>query len=163
EALRTLLVTAAGAALGPLTAAAPSPGKARRIGFLTPRSRPTPSPHDAFSEAVVEGMRQLRGVEGRNLLVAWGYAAAEYKRLPELAADLTRTDLEVIVTYGTAAAQALKRATSSTPIVVAAAVDLVGSGLVESLRRPGGNITGLSAIGVDLSPKQAELLKAMLP
>jgi len=72
-------------------------------------------------------------------------------------------DLEVIVTYGTAAAQALKKATSSMPIVVAAAVDLVGSGIVESLRRPGGNITGLSAIGVDLSPKHVELMKTMMP
>jgi ABC-type uncharacterized transport system substrate-binding protein len=72
-------------------------------------------------------------------------------------------DLEVIVAYGTAAAQALKKATSSIPIVVAAAVHLVGSGIVESLGHLGGNVTGLSAIGVDLSPKQAELMKTMLP
>lgn len=127
--------------------------KARRLAFLTPRSRPSPPDHDAFSEAFVQGMRELGYVEGTNLGVEWRHANGSYKSLPDLAAELTRTDPEVIVTYGTAAAQALKKATSSIPIVVAAAVDLVGSGIVESLRRPGGNVTGLSAIGVDLSPK----------
>ena len=137
--------------------------KARRIGFLTPRSRPSQPDRDAFSDAFLQGMRELGYVEGRNLVIEWRYANGDYKSLPDLAAELTRMDLEVIVTYGTAAAQALRKATSSIPIVVAAAVDLVGSGIVESLRHPGGNITGLSAIGVDLSPKHAELMKTMMP
>src|SRR5262249_50280247 len=97
------------------------------------------------------------------LVVEWRYADGNYKSLPDLAAELGRMDLELIVAYGTAAAQALKRVTTSTPIVVAAAVDLVGSGIVESLSRPGGNVTGLSAIGVDLSPKHAELMKTVMP
>ena len=137
--------------------------KARRIGFLTPRSRPAPPDRDAFSEAFLKGMRELGYVEGKNLVVEWRYADGNYKSLPELAAQLARMDLEVIVAYGTAATQALKTATTSIPIVVAAAVDLVGSRLVETLRRPGGNITGLSAIGVDLSPKHVELIKTVMP
>ena len=111
----------------------------------------------------MKGMRELGYVEGKNLIIEWRYVNGNYKSLPDLAAELTRLDLEVIVTYGTAAAQALKKASSTIPIVVAAAVDLVGSGIVESLRRPGGNVTGLSAIGVDLSPKHAELMKTAMP
>jgi putative ABC transport system substrate-binding protein len=108
-------------------------------------------------------MRDLGYEEGKNLTVEWRYADGDYKSLPGLAAGLARMDLDVIVVYGTAAAQAMKKATSRTPIVVAAAVDLVGSGIVASLRSPGGNVTGLSAIGVDLSPKHAELMKTMMP
>ncbi len=106
-------------------------------------------------------MRDLGYVEGKNLVIEWRYGS--YKSLPEQAAEMTRMNLEVIVVYGTAAAEALKKATSSIPIVVAAAVDLVESGIVASLRHPGGNVTGLSAIGVDLSPKHAELMKTMMP
>jgi putative ABC transport system substrate-binding protein len=147
----------------PLAMPARAQTKARRLAFLTPRSRPSPPGHDAFSQAFVQGMRELGYVEGTNLVVEWRYANGIYKSLPDLAAELTRADPEVIVAYGTAAAQALKKATSSIPIVVAAAVDLVGSGIVESLRRPGGNVTGLSAIGVDLSPKHLELLRTVMP
>ena len=154
---------ASGLLAGPLVAPARAQTKARRLAFLTPRSRPSPPDHDAFSEAFVQGMRELGYVEGTNLVVEWRYANGSYKSLPDPAADLTRMDPEVIVAYGTAAAQALKKATSSIPIVVAAAVDLVGSGIVESLRRPGGNVTGLSAIGVDLSPKHLELLRTAMP
>jgi putative ABC transport system substrate-binding protein len=163
DTLLALLVLGAGAAATPLAALAEVQTKARRIGFLTPRSRPASPDRDAFSAAFVQGMRDLGYVEGKNLVIEWRYADGNYKSLPDLAAELTRMDLEVIVTYGTAAAQALKKASGSTPIVVAAAVDLVGSGIVESLPHPGGNVTGLSAIGVDLTPKHAELMKAAMP
>jgi putative ABC transport system substrate-binding protein len=163
DTILALLALGAGAAAAPLAAFAQMPTKVRRIGFLTPRSRPSPPDHDAFSDAFTQGMRELGYVEGKNLVIEWRYGGAGYLRLPDLAAELARMDLEVIVVYGTAAAQALKRATSSIPIVVAAAVDLVESGIVASLRRPGGNVTGLSAIGVDLSPKHAELMKTMMP
>ncbi|HYB40737.1 MAG TPA: ABC transporter substrate-binding protein [Candidatus Methylomirabilis sp.] len=162
ETLLALLALGAGAA-APLAVFAQGHTKPRRIGFLTPRSRPSPPDRDAFSEAFLRGMRELGYVEGTNLVVEWRYADGNYKSLPDLAAELARMDLEVIVTYGTAAAQALRKATRSIPIVVAAAVDLVGSGIVESLRQPGGNVTGLSAIGVDLSPKHAELMKTVMP
>ena len=161
---RTFIGTFTGALLAaPLVPSARAQTKARRLAFLTPRSRPSPPDHDAFSEAFVRGMRELGYAEGTNLVVEWRYANGSYRSLPDLAAELTRMDPEVIVTYGTAAAQALKKATSSIPIVVAAAVDLVGSGIVASLRRPGGNVTGLSAIGVDLSPKHLELLRTAMP
>ena len=161
---RAFIGTLAGGLLaGPLAGPARAQPKARRLAFLTPRSRPSPPDHDAFSEAFVQGMRDLGYVEGANLVVEWRYANGNYKSLPDLAAEITHLEPEVIVTYGTAAAQALKKATSSIPIVVAAAVDLVGSGIVESLRRPGGNVTGLSAVGVDLSPKHLELLRTAMP
>jgi putative ABC transport system substrate-binding protein len=156
-------VLGAGAAASPLAAFAQAQTKVRHIGFLTPRSRPSPPDRDAFSAAFVQGMRDLGYVEGKNLVIEWRYADGNYKSLPGLAAELSRMDLDVIVTYGTAGAQALKKATSSIPIVVAAAVDLVGSGIVESLAHPGGNVTGLSAIGVDLGPKHAELMKTAMP
>jgi len=162
DALRALLALGAGA-VAPRVVPAQGQSKMRRIGFLTPRSRPSPPNTDAFSEAFTQGMRELGYVEGRNVVIEWRYADGRYQSLPELAAELARMDLEVIVTYGTAAAQALKKTTASIPIVVAAAVDLVGSGIVASLGHPGGNITGLSAIGVDLSPKHAELIKTMVP
>jgi putative ABC transport system substrate-binding protein len=161
EILLAVLALGADVAAAPLAAFAQMQTKTRRIGFLTPRSRPTPPDRDVFSDAFTQGMRDLGYVEGTSLLIEWRYGG--YKSLPDLAAELTRMDLEVIVTYGTAAAQALKKATSTIPIVVAAAVDLVESGIVATQRHPGGNITGLSAIGVDLSPKHAELMKTMMP
>jgi putative ABC transport system substrate-binding protein len=108
-------------------------------------------------------MRDLGYVEGSNLAIEWRYGNGRYDDLAQLAAELVDLNPEVIVTYGTAAAQKLRQATVTVPIVVAAAVDLVGSGLVASLARPGGNITGLSAIGADLSPKHLELLQAVIP
>jgi putative ABC transport system substrate-binding protein len=161
--LRMLLWLGALAVTTPLATLVEGQPTPRRVGFLTPRSHPSPPEKDAFSEAFLQGMRALGYAEGKNLIIEWRYADGNYKRLTDLAAELALMNLDVIVTYGTAAAQALKKATSRTPIVVAAAVDLVGSGIVESLRRPGGNITGLSAIGVDMSPKHVELVKTMVP
>jgi putative ABC transport system substrate-binding protein len=134
-----------------------------RIGFLTPRSQPTSPDRDAFSDAFTEGMRALGYVEGENLAIEWRYANGNYERLTGFAAELVQLNPSVIVTYGTAAARVLQKATKTIPIVVAAAVDLVGSGIVASLSRPGGNITGLSVIDVDMSAKQLELVKMMLP
>jgi len=163
DAIRALLALGVGGAVAPPGARAQGTSKIWRIGFLTPRSRPRPPDHDAFSEAFVQGMRELGYVEGKNLVVEWRYADGNYESLPDLATELARMEPAVIVAYGTAAAQALKKATGSVPIVVAAAVDLVGSGIVESLPRPGGNVTGLSAVGIDLSPKHVELIKTMVP
>ena len=134
-----------------------------RIGFLTPRSHPRPPDRDAFSGAFLDGMGRLGYSEGKNLIVEWRYADGDYSRLAEFATELVARNLPVIVTYGTAAARVLQRATTSVPIVVAAAVDLVGAGIVASLSRPGGNITGLSVIDVDISVKQLELLRAFSP
>ena len=147
----------------PLSGFAQQQPRMSRVGFLTPRSRPIAPNHDAFSDAFTTGMRERGYVEGRNLIVEWRYVDGQYADLVDLAADLVRLNVEVIVAYGTTAVQAAQRATRTIPIVIAAAVDPVGSGLVASLSRPGGNTTGLSAIAVDLSPKHLELLKTMMP
>ena len=115
-----------------------------RIGFLTPRSAPVSGNTDAFSEAFERGLRERGYVAGQNLRVEWRYADGNYERLNSLADELVRLNLELIVVYGTAAAVALKRVAGTLPIVITAAVDPVGSKLVDSLARPGSNVTGLS-------------------
>ncbi len=150
-------------AAGPIAARAQQDSKSWRIGFLTPRSRPSPPDRDTFSDAFMQGMSDLGYSEGKNLAVEWRYADGDYKRLTGFATELAGMNLPVIVTYGTAAARVLQGTTKTIPIVVAAADDLVGAGIVASLARPGGNITGLSLIDADISGKQLELLKAISP
>jgi putative ABC transport system substrate-binding protein len=141
----------------------PMAAELRRIGFLTPRTQPGPQGHDRFSEAFIRGLSGLGYAEGRNLAIEWRYADGDYRRLAGFAAELVAMQPEVLVTYGTAAARVLQQTKRTVPIVVAAAVDLVGAGIVASLARPGGNITGLSVIDVDISTKQLQLLKAFSP
>jgi ABC-type uncharacterized transport system substrate-binding protein len=161
---REFITLLGGATVGwPLAARSQQARKVWRIGFLTPRSRPSPPGHDAFSDAFIEGMRVLGYSEGNNLVVEWRYTDGDYARLTSFANELVGMNLPVIVTYGTAAARVLQKTTTTIPIVVTAAVDLVGAGIVSSLARPGGNITGFSVIDVDLSAKQLELLKAFSP
>jgi putative ABC transport system substrate-binding protein len=160
---REFITLLGGAAAWPLAARAQQAGKIWRIGFLTPRSRPSSAGRDAFSDAFMRGMSDLGYSEGKNLVVEWRYADGDYKRLTGFAIELVGMDLPVIVTYGTAAARVLQGATKTNPIVVSAAVDLVGAGIVASLARPGGNITGLSVIDVDMSAKQLELLRVFSP
>ena len=136
--------------------------KVRRIGFLAVRSRSTPSNPEPYYDAFVQGMRELGYVEGKNVVIEWRFADGKYERLPGLAAELVQMKVEVIVTQGPGT-QASQRATSTIPIVFAPVNDPVGSGVVASLARPGGNVTGLSLMAVDLSPKQLELLKIMRP
>jgi putative ABC transport system substrate-binding protein len=102
-------------------------------------------------------------VEGENVVFERRYAENRLERLPELAADLVRLKVDVIVAGGTLAPLAAKRATSTIPIVMAAAGDPLGSGLVASLARPGGNVTGMSLMVPDLGGKRLELLKELLP
>jgi putative tryptophan/tyrosine transport system substrate-binding protein len=135
----------------------------RRIGFLGPGSRSTAATPDENVDAFVKGMRDLGYVEGKNLVMDWLFADGDYQRLAAFAAELVRSKPDLIVVYGTAGAQALQRETKTIPIVIAAALDPVGSGFATSLARPGGNITGLSALAVDLSQKHLELLTDMVP
>jgi putative ABC transport system substrate-binding protein len=160
---RHVLVGLGAALASPPLAALAQTATPWHIGFLTPRTRPTPPDRDSFSDAFLEGMRALGYEEGRNLVIDWRYADGSTQRLAEFAAELARMDLAVIVAYGIAAAQALQRTQTRLPIVITAAADPVGSGLVASLARPGGNITGLSAINFDLTVKQLDLLKVLLP
>lgn len=137
--------------------------KLRRIGFLAVRSRSTPAHPDSYYDAFVAGMHDLGYVEGRNLAIEWRFADGDYKRLPGLAADLVQANVEVIVTHSTPGTREAQRATRSIPIVTAASLDLVNTGLIKDLAHPGGNVTGLSQILVDVSPKQLELLKLLVP
>jgi putative tryptophan/tyrosine transport system substrate-binding protein len=160
---REFIAGLGGVAAWPAVAPAQQAGKVWRIGFLTPRSRPAPTGHDAFSDAFIQGMNELGYSEGKNLVVEWRYADGDYTRLAGFADELVGMNLPVIVTYGTAAARVLQKTTSTVPIVVAAAVDLVGAGIVASLAHPGDNLTGLSVIDADISAKQLELLTAFSP
>src|SRR5713226_1620903 len=156
---RAFILTAAGGLLSaPFAAEAPA-GKVPRIGFLSPTS-----PSDAGRLAAFrEGLRELGYVEGQNIKIESRWAEGNYDRLPGFAADLVRLKVDVIVTYGTPAAQAAKRATGTIPIVMALIIDPVASGLVTSLARPGGNLTGQSMMSPDLVGKQFEILKELVP
>jgi putative ABC transport system substrate-binding protein len=163
QARRRQLLVAAGALLALPLAKAQQPEKVRRIGFLAARSRSTPSNPDVYYDAFMQGMRELGYVEGKNLVVEWRFADGKYERLPTLAAELVKMNVELIATNSTPATEALQRATSTIPIVAIAVGDPLASGFAASLARPGRNITGLSLITVDLGPKYLELLKLMMP
>lgn len=154
---RSFLRALAGSLLAPpLAAEAQQPGKRARIGWLgnTPIH-----PHP-----LAEGLHALGWVEGSNLLIEWRYTEGNIERAPELAADLVRLNLDVIVAASPPVVQAVQRATSSIPIVMVAVSDPVGMGFVTSLRRPGGNITGLSsAIPGGFMSKILQLIKEALP
>src|SRR5712691_7146508 len=145
----------------PLIAEAQQPKHVHRIGVLSGLGT-TPERHP-FVEAFLEGMRALGYVEGQNLVLEYRGAVGHYERLPALAAELVQLKADVIVTQGTPAALAAKDATTTIPIVMVGVGDPVGSGLVASLARPGGNITGLSLLGPELVGKQLEFLKDVLP
>jgi putative tryptophan/tyrosine transport system substrate-binding protein len=135
-----------------------SAGKKYIIGRFSAGSATDPLV-DVFTEA----LRELGWVEGENVVFERRYAENRLERLPELAADLVRLKVDVIVATGTLAPLAAKRATSTIPIVMVNAGDPLGSGLVPSLARPGGNVTGTSLMVPDLGGKRLELLKELLP
>jgi len=129
-----------------------------RLGFLTTSSSPATA-HAALTRSLAD----LGYHEGRNLVVERRYAAGELGRLPLLAADLVHANVDVIVTEATPAALAAKQATVRIPIVMATGGDAVGSGLVATLARPGGNITGLTSLASQLDAKKVELLRELKP
>ena len=139
-------------------AEAQQPTKIPRIGVLRPGLAAAPN-YEAFRQ----GLRELGYVEGQNVVLEFRDAEAKAERLPDLAAELVRLKVDVIVTSSTPAIQAAKQATGTIPIVMAFSGDPVGTGLVASLAKPGGNITGLSDIGPEISGKQLELLKEAFP
>jgi putative ABC transport system substrate-binding protein len=118
-----------------------------RIGVLVPTSRVIAEPN---LEAFLKGLRETGYVEGQNLAVEYRFADGRDERLPELAAELVQLNVKIIVVWGTPAGFAAKNATATIPIVLATAGDPVGTGLVSSLARPGGNITGQSSIAPDM-------------
>ena len=120
-------------------------------------------PQSGEAQALREGLRDAGYAEGRDVVLEWRPAEGDYSRVPSLAADLVEHKVDIIVLESTVAAQAVKRATSSIPVVMAIVADPVGSGLVTSLAHPGGNLTGFSLMGVDLSAKRLQLLKEAIP
>src|SRR5215471_17533602 len=134
--------------------------KVPRIGFLSATS---PSTISARTDAFRQGLRDLGYVEGKNIVIEWRYAEGKMDRLPDLASELVRLKVDIVVTGGPAATRPAKEATVSIPIVMAFDTDPVGNGLVASLARPGRNITGLSVLAPELSGKQLELLKEIVP
>jgi len=143
----------------PVKAFPQKPALPRRIGVLLVIF----SPESKEAQAFRQGLRDAGYAEGRDVIIEWRNANGDYDRIPGLVADLVQLKVEVIVVETTLAAQTIKRATSTIPIVMALVGDPVGSGLVASLPRPGGNVTGLSSMTIPLSTKRLQLLKEAVP
>ena len=159
---RAFLGTLAGSLLAaPLAAAAQPAGKVYRIGYLTAGSV-TANPR--VLEAFRQGLRELGWVEGQNIVIEYRSAEGHLDRLPDLAAELVRLKVDVIAAAPTPAALAAKNATGVVPIVGVSLTEPVGLGLIASLARPGGNVTGVSySVGADIFCKDLELLKEVVP
>jgi putative ABC transport system substrate-binding protein len=147
------------AAAWPLVARAQQPGKTPRVGYIRAG---TPN-NDPYREEFVRGMRDLGYVEGRNILYEFRHYGDDIESIPSLINDLLRAKVDVIAAGGNAAVRAAQTATQSVPIVMGAAADPLGLGLVAGLARPGGNTTGLSALSPELMVKRLELLKEVMP
>ena len=158
---RRQFLIAAGALLAtPLAADGQQAAKVARIGHLSPNLAAGPHLRDAF----LQGLRDLGYVEGRNVVIEYRDAEGKLERLPALAAELVALKVDVILADGgTLGPRVAMQATTTIPIVFTSAADPVGSGLVTSLARPGGNVTGLSALGPELVGKRLELLKQAVP
>ena len=156
-----IVMLALGILAAPLAAGAQPAGKVYRIGVLETTSATLNIPNlDAFRY----GLRELGYVEGQNLVIEYRSADGRPERFPDLATELVRLPVDLILTRGTPAALAAKHATQGTiPVVITGAGDPVGSGLVASIARPGGNVTGLSALTTALYAKRVELLKELMP
>jgi putative ABC transport system substrate-binding protein len=159
---KKILVFALGAMLSALSfpAEPQQPKKVPQIGYLCPT---LPSSLLARTEAFRQGLKELGYIEGKNIALEYRWAEGKIDRLPDLAAELVRLKVDVIVTCGPVATRSAKEATATIPIVMTFDSDPVGNGFVASLARPGGNITGLSTLAPELSGKQVEFLKEIVP
>jgi len=159
---RTFLTGVLTSIAAPIAADGQQAGKVYRIGYLS-QNPPTDSSHLRVLGQLREGLRDLGYVEGQNLVIEYKWAAGKIDRLADLARELVHRQVDLIVTPGTPHSLAAKHATSTIPIVMVAVGDPVGNGLVASLARPGGNVTGLSFVSPELVGKQLELLKEAVP
>jgi putative tryptophan/tyrosine transport system substrate-binding protein len=148
--------------LAPLGVEAQQTGKMHRIGYLS-GGTPSSARTSALVEAFRDGLRELGYVEGRNLTIEWRFSEGRGEQFPALANELSQLKVEAIVTTGGPATRAAKQATNTIPIVMAFSGDPVGTGLVASIARPGGNLTGLSFMSPELSAKRLELLREAFP
>jgi putative ABC transport system substrate-binding protein len=161
EVPRRRFLLATGALLAaPLAARAQQIRQSHRIGFL---GNTTPELEANLVEPFRQGLREFGYVEGKNLHIEYRWLEGRYERLPALIGELLALKAEVIVTAGTPATLALKQATTTVPLVMIAVGDPVGTGIVPSLSRPGGNITGLTSISPELDGKRLELLREIIP
>ena len=151
-----------GLVVAPLSAGAQQPKQVPRIGMLRVDAPGDPR-GQGLTEAFRQGLREVGYVEGKNITIEFRHAGGKLDRLPGLAAELIGLRMDVIVTQGTAATLAARQATRTIPIVVGGAGDLVGAGLVASLARPGGNVTGSTNLDPELSAKRLALLKEVFP
>jgi putative tryptophan/tyrosine transport system substrate-binding protein len=142
------------------SAEAQQPKKVPRIGFLVAGS---PSATSGRIEAFRQGLRELGYVDGKNIVIEYHYAEGKLDRIPDLAAELVRLKVDIIFSTGPQSTRAAKETTSTIPIVMGFDNDPVSNGFVASLARPGGNITGLSTLAPEISGKQVELLKEIVP
>lgn len=157
-----LIALGAGAIAAPLASIAQQPAKVARIGFLGLSSAADPF-FSVRLEALRAGLREFGYVEGKNIVIELRWADGKYERLPELVADLVRLKVDVIVTHATPGTRAAKQGTTTIPIVAAAVSDPVETGLVASLARPGGNVTGSTIFFGEASAKRLEFLKEVFP
>src|SRR5207237_4345816 len=158
---KLVIALGAGALAAPLACfAQPTRSKVARIGLLESGSA---SSSVTLREALIRGLRELGYMEGKNMIIEDRWAEGKYEHLPGLAAELVQMKVDVIVAGSTPAIQAAQRATTTIPIVMVRTADPVGSGFVASLSHPGGNITGVSNVAIDLSSKYLELLRAAVP
>ena len=156
---RQLLVVLGGALAAPFAVRAQQQ-RLYRIGFL---GNSTAALEANLVGPFREGLRDLGYVEGRNIVIEYRWAEGKYERFPELISDLLQLPVEMIVTAGTPASLAVKKATTSIPLVMIAVGDPVGTGLITSLARPGGNVTGVTSMAADLEGKRLELLREVVP
>ena len=163
SAVGLLVTLALGLILAPLAAAAQQATKVHRVGRLTESGGNLPSGPDPSFEAFRQGLRDLGYVEGQNLVIEDRDAEGRAERLPDLAAELVRLKVDVMVVAGTPGTRAVQHATRTIPIVGVILADPIGTGFAASFARPGGNITGLAVQNADLSTKRLELLKEAVP
>jgi putative ABC transport system substrate-binding protein len=142
----------------PLCSDAQQPGKVFQIGWLA-----LGSPSNRDLDGFQQGLRKLGYVEGQNIVIEYRWAEGNVDHLGTLATDLVRRHMDVLMAVGAAATRAAQQATSTLPIVMVTGTDAVAQGFVGSLARPGGNITGIAGLGVELSGKRLELLKEVVP
>ena len=157
---RDFIVALGGAAAMPVAAHAQQTVKRATIGLL---GSSTAAAQSELTAALVQQLRELGWIEGDNLTIEYRWAEGRTERLPALADELARLRVDVIVTHNTPPTLAAKKATATIPVVFATAGDAVGSGIVSSLARPGGNVTGLSSMQPDTAGKRVELLRELVP
>jgi putative ABC transport system substrate-binding protein len=159
---RQFITVLGGAAAWPVVGRAQQLGKVWRIGFIAGGARPVPLDRSPFA-GFLQGMREMGYVEGRDFTMEWRFAEARYELFPDFAAEFARLKVDVVVTTFAPAAHAMRQTNPSIPIVLAYSTDPVAQGLVASLARPGGNITGLASALDEIAAKQVDLLITAVP